>query len=247
MSHLDLLPLTTYAAACLRGIEVHLNPKQTGYLDRFGEWCLFVPVVNGMKLTKTPYQWFDLLAASGFRSAWFGFEEGRDRGWGILMATESERYLWALSESNVSEGARSWIRAWCMPERSLTNDPPPISDLADLTAQLQNVIETLRDFAQENGRADEFEDRFRYALAHLDSDQELTSRFGFLFPQSGYSEKARRLAYATLEADSLGGMGSWNDWHSKDPATQARFIELTQTFAALVGPCLTAATLAIDV
>lgn len=242
---LDLLPLATYAAAHLAGLEVDLEPSRLGHLGRFGEWCLFVPGPNGMRLAKTPNEWFSRLAEAGFRRAWYGFEEGRDRGWGILISTDSERYFWSLSESTVTEGSQSWKRAWCKPERSLANTLPPVYNLTDLATDLRISIEALREFNDATVRSEEFGDRFTRALALLDSEGEPDHRFAFIFPPQGFPPEAKRLAETALEANVLGGMGSWNDWHSKDPAIQAEFLKITQSFARQIGPCLTAATLAI--
>lgn len=167
------------------------------------------------------------------------------------MDRVDDRYFWDVKDSTVTEDGRSWRRCWFMAERSPEFAPPPIADVRALAGDFHGAIEAMLAFAHEYRKHEQDHiERLETAAVLLsaivrgDESVPISEGLRELYPKTGYSRDRMLLGAATFESNIFGGMGSWNGWGGRTPEGEARFQAVNEAYWQLVGPCMTAASMA---
>lgn len=102
----------------------------------------------------------------------------------------------------------------------------PVPSLEPATQELARSLERIHDFANSEG-VEFWVPWFADALKLLSSPEPAVPDFPDLLPASGYSLRSRQILSAIARGWVFGGMGSWNDIGTSDPAA---YDEVTRTY-----------------
>jgi hypothetical protein len=158
----------------------------------------------------------------------FAFVNAMNARVGLLAGTE----LWrGMTDAPPGPNDRPWETVYKPVRAPMRPMTPPLGDAID---RLERALDQAIGFAHRHAELSHFNAVFTNAMELGRADgPDLPSHN--LFPDSGYTTGARRLAAMAQAAWVFGAMGSWNDMGFQEPEVEREFQDVTSAlFSAIL-------------